>query len=69
VTVEGLSADFRNHTRGAASWEWHFGDGDTSTARNPTHDYSHAGTYHVVLTAVSESGDTATVTKTVTVAP
>jgi PKD repeat protein len=37
-----------------ASFEWDFGDGASSTADNPSHPYSAAGTYTVILTATSE---------------
>jgi uncharacterized repeat protein (TIGR01451 family) len=30
-------------------WAWNFGDGKTSTLRNPVHQYSSAGTYSVTL--------------------
>jgi PKD repeat protein len=30
-------------------WAWNFGDGKTSTERNPVHLYSTAGTYSVTL--------------------
>ncbi|HAD96833.1 MAG TPA: hypothetical protein DCG19_05460 [Cryomorphaceae bacterium] len=33
----------------ATSWEWYFGDGDTSNLQNPTHTYSKPGTYFVTL--------------------
>ncbi len=33
------------------AWLWEFGDGLTSTARNPTYTYTAAGTYEVCLTA------------------
>lgn len=32
------------------SWEWDFGDGITSTAYHPVHEYSSYGTYYVCLT-------------------
>lgn len=31
------------------SWKWFFGDGDSSTAQNPTHYYSTPGVYDVML--------------------
>ena len=38
------------------SWEWDFGDGETSTMQNPTHTYTMPGTYTVCLTATNSSG-------------
>jgi PKD repeat protein len=32
-----------------SSWFWEFGDGDTSTAKNPTHIYTQSGRYDVLL--------------------
>ena len=50
------------------SWSWTFGDGGTSTAQNPSHTYTAAGTYTVSLTATNaQGGDTATKTGFVTV--
>ncbi|MEN6341317.1 MAG: PKD domain-containing protein, partial [Methanospirillum sp.] len=40
-----------------SSWRWDFGDGDTSTERNPTHTYLAAGTYTVNLTASTAVGN------------
>ncbi len=40
-----------NNTTGATSYEWSFGDGNTSTEAAPTHIYSASGTYTVTLTA------------------
>jgi len=50
------------------SWNWDFGDGYTSTAQNPSHPYSSAGTYTVVLTATNQYGsDTETKADYITV--
>ena len=53
------------------SWGWSFGDGGTSTAQNPNHTYTAAGTYNVTLTATDNGGATGakTVSVTVTAAP
>jgi len=42
------------------SWYWEFGDGYTSTARNPTHQYSVNGTYNIRLTVTDNDGATDT---------
>lgn len=39
-----------------ASWNWNFGDGTTSSQRNPTHTYTNPGQYSVTLTTVSTLG-------------
>lgn len=31
-------------------WKWDFGDGDTSTVKNPSHKYSEVGIYKIKLT-------------------
>ncbi|RTQ48163.1 PKD domain-containing protein [Hymenobacter gummosus] len=38
------------------SWLWNFGDGQTSTQRNPTHTYTASGVYDVTLTATNANG-------------
>src|SRR5262249_54052007 len=43
-------------TGGATSWSWDFGDGATSTEREPTHTYATAGSYTVFLRVTSPSG-------------
>jgi len=49
----GRAVNFTNLSQNATAYEWAFGDGGTSTAVNPSHTYSTAGTYTVVLTATS----------------
>jgi PKD repeat protein len=38
------------------SWDWTFGDGGTSTAQSPSHDYTAEGSYTVSLTATNSLG-------------
>jgi len=49
------------------AWIWDFGDGMTSTERNPVYEYSSAGTYTVKLTVIDNHGAEATCTETITV--
>lgn len=46
------------------NYYWEFGDGATSTAKNPSHSYQAPGTYTVKLTVTSNLGDSKTETKT-----
>lgn len=52
-------------------WSWDFGDGNTSSAQNPVHQYAASGTYTVCLTVsgVDASGNpcTQTICKKITV--
>ncbi len=51
-----------------ASYSWTFGDGGTSTAQNPSHSYTAAGSYTVSLRVTDNQGAQSTTTsKTVTV--
>ena len=45
------------------SWRWDFGDGSTSTERNPSHSYGTAGQYSVRLTVTDNDGATGTKTR------
>ncbi len=52
---------------GITGWQWDFGDGNTSTAQNPSHAYGAAGVYEARLTITGPNGsDTATQTIVVT---
>ncbi|WP_405413090.1 PKD domain-containing protein [Maribacter sp. Asnod1-A12] len=53
--VDFLEYAFTNGSTGATSFEWDFGDGNTSTEESPTHTYATADTYEVILTATNDS--------------
>src|SRR2546425_6793691 len=66
-----LAVSFTDTSSGQpTSWAWTFGDGGTSTAQNPSHVYTAAGTYSVALTATNTVGsNTLTKTNCITVPP
>jgi hypothetical protein len=39
-----LEVAFTNYSENASSYAWDFGDGNTSTEENPTHEYAEVGT-------------------------
>ena len=46
-----------NSTGTINSWDWNFGDGNTSTDSDPIHTYAAEDDYTVTLTATNECGD------------
>jgi PKD repeat protein len=57
---------FTNQSVYADTYLWNFGDGNTSTAVNPTHQYQELGTYTVTLTA-SNINNSDTTTQQITI--
>ncbi len=55
-TVSGFQVDFQSITQKTDSVFWSFGDGVTSTAFHPTHQYSTDGTYEVMLIGKNDCG-------------
>ncbi|MDY9927291.1 PKD domain-containing protein, partial [Methanosarcina sp.] len=51
-----LSVQFTDTSKNATSWKWNFGDGESSTEQNPTHNYRTVGNYTVTLTVTNEYG-------------
>ncbi|MEJ7769463.1 MAG: PKD domain-containing protein, partial [Chitinophagaceae bacterium] len=58
-----LTVTFQDVSPDAVSWLWNFGDGGTSTQKNPQHVYSNAGEFDVTLTIQSRAGCKNTLTK------
>lgn len=50
-----FTVNFSNESSNAITYEWDFGDGETSTDENPTHVYTEPGVYTVTLFA--DGGD------------
>lgn len=51
-----LTVQFTDGSTNATSWNWEFGDGNTSNAQNPSHTYTNAGLYTVTLFVGSANG-------------
>jgi PKD repeat protein len=65
----GQALSFTDTSSGnPTSWAWTFGDGATSTLRNPSHTYSAAGGYTATLN-VRNAGGSSTTSRTVAVSP
>ncbi|MGG9961343.1 PKD domain-containing protein [Ferruginibacter sp. SUN106] len=58
-----LTVSFNNTSAGAATYNWDFGDGSTSTVRNPTHTYNSTGTFTVTLIITNANGCSDTLQK------
>jgi len=62
-----LTVQFTDRSTGdITSWSWSFGDGGTSSSRNPVHTYQAAATYTARLTVVGPGGS-GTYTETIRV--
>jgi len=68
-SYDPLTVQFTDKSAYAATWSWDFGDGATSTDKNPIHTYLKAGTYTVKLTVTSATKQTSSKLGTVTVLP
>ena len=69
-TANGVQVTFSSIGSMGDTYEWEFGDGQTSTSPNPVHTYATSGTYQVILTVTNSCGsDVLQQTVTVTGAP
>ncbi len=71
VTAQAVSFNATQSSAAAGhsivSYSWNFGDGSTGTGVTPTHPYTTAGSFSVVLVVTDDLGKTGTTTQTVTV--
>ena len=51
-----LTVTFTNTSLGAVAYNWDFGDGNTSTIRNPIHTYTTTGNFTVTLIITNANG-------------
>jgi PKD repeat protein len=62
-----LEVSFTNFSQNATSYIWDFGDGESSTEKDPTHTYATAGNYSVKLTAKNAASASADFTQAITI--
>ena len=56
LTVNFASADVDGAGNAVSNWNWDFGDGSSSTARNSSHTYTNSGTFSVALLETNNIG-------------
>jgi PKD repeat protein len=60
VHCSGLTCAFVDKSKdddgAVVGWQWNFGDGATSSERNPVHTYAEEGKYDVLLTVTDDDG-------------
>jgi PKD repeat protein len=62
-----LEYTFTNSSVNAVTYEWDFGDGNTSTDESPTHVYAEAAEYVVTLNAINDSNLSTELVKTINI--
>lgn len=58
VQNAGLGVVLTNTSQGATTYQWSFGDGNTSNVPNPAHTYAQPGAYTITLKASNDCGAT-----------
>jgi PKD repeat protein len=64
-----ISIKFTNTSTDADEYAWDFGDGGTSTEKDPIHTYKNSGTFTITLVAKNKKGDSNIITKPIVVIP
>jgi hypothetical protein len=64
-----FNVQFTNTSSNATSYQWNFGNGNTSVVTNPSNVFSLPGVYTVSLTASNANGLTSTTSAQITVNP
>lgn len=68
ISIPDYTFSFQDEsTNNPSIWEWDFGDGTTSSQRNPSHTYLDTGTYKVTLKTTNQQGCFTTTFKNVTI--
>jgi PKD repeat protein len=67
ITDPDGQIQFTNLSTGATTYDWDFGDGNTSTLENPINNYLENGDFDVMLIATSGAGCSDTIIQTVEV--
>jgi gliding motility-associated-like protein len=64
---DDLPITFQNTTVNGDTYEWFFGDGNTSTVVHPNNTYDDPGSYLITLIAMDEKGCTDTISKPISI--
>jgi len=67
IVEVGKPVTFNNLTLNASSYQWKFGDGQTSTQISPVITYEERGTYQVTLTAFTDDNQRDSLSRNITV--
>lgn len=67
VLFENLPISFHNLTTNGVSYQWSFGDGNSSTLVNPNNTYAVPATYNITLIATDAKGCIDSITKPITI--
>ncbi len=69
VTTLNPTVHFQDQSGGATQWQWDFGDGNTSTSKNPENDYTAPGSYEVWQYVTNQYGCRDSILKMLEVRP